>query len=230
MWLNRAVPADREDIDRRHDISWGHYPTRAATPVAAGTLPTTHGADLRGIGFVDLHGPTGLVVELRDEASIARLADGLSLAWCHVLRGIIEWLAYIAGRTGESVSDFARRFVHQIVQATARLTTLQALPAARAFGHARLPLTEAGQVLVAPLYGRLLRHCTVASTTLVIAVLLQEASAKVRTGPPKDAPGDDALHVWAGELPLSHQAHEPIPDPQLAPDIPVPEYVRHYRR
>jgi uncharacterized protein len=68
------------------------------------------------------------------------------------------------------------------------------------------------------------------ATTLVIAVPLQEASTKARTGPPKDAPGDDALHVWAGELPLSLQAHEPIPDPQLAPDLPVPEYMRHYRR
>jgi hypothetical protein len=106
MWLNRAVLADREDIDRPHDIPWGHYLTRAAIRAAGGTPPTTPGAGLRGIGFVDLHGPTGLVVELRDEASIARLADGLSLAWCHVLRGIIEWLAYIAGRTGESVSDF----------------------------------------------------------------------------------------------------------------------------
>jgi uncharacterized protein len=67
------------------------------------------------------------------------------------------------------------------------------------------------------------------ATTLVIAVPLQEASAKARTGPPKDAPGD-ALRVWAGEVPLSLQAHEPIPDPQLAPDLPVPEYMRHYRR
>src|SRR5919201_5896765 len=100
MGLNRAVRADREDIGRPHDIPWGHYPTRAAIRAAADTPPTTHGAGLRGIGFVDLHGPTGLVVELRDEASIARLADGLSLAWGHVLRGIIEWIAYISWRTG----------------------------------------------------------------------------------------------------------------------------------
>ena len=66
--------------------------------------------------------------------------------------------------------------------------------------------------------------------TLVIAVPLQEASAKVRTGPPKDAPDDYALDVWAGELPLRLQPLEPIPDTRLASDIPTPEYVRRYRR
>ena len=38
------------------------------------------------------------------------------------------------------------------------------------------------------------------------------------------------LNVWAGGLPLHLEAQEPIPDPQLAPDMPVPEYVRRYRR
>lgn len=66
--------------------------------------------------------------------------------------------------------------------------------------------------------------------TLVIAVPLAEASAKVRSGPPKDAPRDYKLDVWAGELPLRLQALDPIPDPRLPADVPVPEYVRTYRR
>ena len=66
--------------------------------------------------------------------------------------------------------------------------------------------------------------------TLVIAVPLREASAKVRTGPPKDTAADYALDVWAGELPLRLQPLEPIPDAGLTPDIPMPEYVRRYRR
>jgi len=66
--------------------------------------------------------------------------------------------------------------------------------------------------------------------TLVVAVPLAEASAKVRTGPPKDAPDDYALDVWAGELPLCLQPLTPIPDARLAPDIATPDYARHYRR
>ncbi len=66
--------------------------------------------------------------------------------------------------------------------------------------------------------------------TLVIAVPLDEASAKVRTGPPQDAADDYALDVWAGELPLNLQPLEPIADAQLAPGVAVPDYVRHYRR
>jgi hypothetical protein len=141
MALNRAVRADREDIGRPHGVPWGHYPTLAAKRAAADTPPTTPGARLRGIGFVDLHGPTGLVIELRDETSIARLADGLRLVWGHVLRGVIEWLAYIAGRAGEGIGNFARRFVRQVIKAMASLgaqaclAPLQALPAPRALGE-----------------------------------------------------------------------------------------------
>lgn len=66
--------------------------------------------------------------------------------------------------------------------------------------------------------------------TLVVAVPLAEASAKVRTGPPKDAPRDYALDVWAGELPLRLQALDPVPDRRLKPGIAVPENIRRYRR
>ncbi len=48
--------------------------------------------------------------------------------------------------------------------------------------------------------------------TLVAAVSLGEASAKVRTGPPKDDPDDLALPVWAGVVPLRMARGEPVPD------------------
>ncbi len=66
--------------------------------------------------------------------------------------------------------------------------------------------------------------------TLVVAVPLEEASAKVRTGPPKDATRDYARDVWAGELPLRTQVLDPIPDARLKPGVAVPEYIRNYRR
>jgi hypothetical protein len=49
--------------------------------------------------------------------------------------------------------------------------------------------------------------------TLVVSVPLDEASAKVRTGPPIDDPEDYALDVWAGEIPLETRRLEGVPDP-----------------
>jgi len=59
---------------------------------------------------------------------------------------------------------------------------------------------------------------------------LDEVSAKVRTGPPKDDDDDLALPVWAGLLPLDVVAGEPEPSPDLHDGLTVPEYVRRYRR
>jgi nitroimidazol reductase NimA-like FMN-containing flavoprotein (pyridoxamine 5'-phosphate oxidase superfamily) len=65
--------------------------------------------------------------------------------------------------------------------------------------------------------------------TLVVAIPIREASAKIRTGPPKDDEDDYALSVWAGVLPLWPAAGTPLPDPRLAPDLPAPLYVTGYR-
>ncbi len=62
--------------------------------------------------------------------------------------------------------------------------------------------------------------------TSVVAVPIQEASAKVRSGPPVDDEEDYALPVWAGVLPI-HRCHaEPLADPRLPPDVPLPDYLR----
>jgi nitroimidazol reductase NimA-like FMN-containing flavoprotein (pyridoxamine 5'-phosphate oxidase superfamily) len=64
--------------------------------------------------------------------------------------------------------------------------------------------------------------------TTVLSLALDEASAKVRTGPPVDDEEDYALDVWAGVIPLRLVAGEPVPDPRLRAGIPVPEYARAY--
>jgi hypothetical protein len=66
--------------------------------------------------------------------------------------------------------------------------------------------------------------------TTILAIEIREASAKIRTGPPKDEEEDLALPVWAGVLPLDIVPGEPEPDPNLAPGVSVPGYVRGYRR
>lgn len=66
-------------------------------------------------------------------------------------------------------------------------------------------------------------------TTRVVAVAMEEVSAKVRTGPPIDDDADLSLDVWAGVVPLKTVAEAPVPAPGLAP-IEVPAYLARYRR
>ncbi len=54
--------------------------------------------------------------------------------------------------------------------------------------------------------------------TTVLALPLDEASAKVRTGPPIDDEPDYALPVWAGVVPVRLELGEPIPDDRLLPE------------
>jgi uncharacterized protein len=65
--------------------------------------------------------------------------------------------------------------------------------------------------------------------TKVLSLPLDEASAKVRTGPPIDDDEDYDLPVWAGVLPLATQVAEPQPDPRLDPAIETPAYVAAWR-
>ena len=66
--------------------------------------------------------------------------------------------------------------------------------------------------------------------TLLLAVPLDEASAKVRTGPPKDDEEDIQLPIWAGVLPFHTETGDPDPSPDLTPGIDVPPSVSGYRR
>ncbi|MGZ8710992.1 MAG: pyridoxamine 5'-phosphate oxidase family protein [Thermoanaerobaculia bacterium] len=63
--------------------------------------------------------------------------------------------------------------------------------------------------------------------TLVLALPLDEASAKIRTGGPVDDEEDYALPIWAGVVPLRLTAGEAIADRDVT--VGVPEYVRSRR-
>jgi nitroimidazol reductase NimA-like FMN-containing flavoprotein (pyridoxamine 5'-phosphate oxidase superfamily) len=66
--------------------------------------------------------------------------------------------------------------------------------------------------------------------TAVVALPIDEASAKIRTGDPLDDEEDYALGAWAGVIPFELSAAEPVPDPRLAEGIAVPGYVTGYQR
>ena len=68
------------------------------------------------------------------------------------------------------------------------------------------------------------------AATAVLAVGLDEVSAKVRTGDPKDDDPDYDLPVWAGVLPLALTPGDPVPDPVLDPSLPTPGHVASWAR
>jgi len=64
--------------------------------------------------------------------------------------------------------------------------------------------------------------------TTVLEFSIEEASSKVRSGPPLDAESDYALPVWAGVIPLEMKSRSPIPDDKLINGVTVPDYVQRY--
>ncbi len=66
--------------------------------------------------------------------------------------------------------------------------------------------------------------------TSVLALTIDEASAKIRTGPPVDDEQDYELAVWAGVIPILSQAAEPQPDARLAPGTPLSPAADGYAR
>ena len=55
--------------------------------------------------------------------------------------------------------------------------------------------------------------------TSVLALPLQEVSAKVRTGPPVDDEEDYSMLIWAGVVPVRQKLGEPLPDDRLLPGV-----------
>jgi nitroimidazol reductase NimA-like FMN-containing flavoprotein (pyridoxamine 5'-phosphate oxidase superfamily) len=64
------------------------------------------------------------------------------------------------------------------------------------------------------------------AATAVLELPLDEASVKVRTGPPKDDEEDYDSDIWAGVLPASLTFGAAVPDPALRPGLPTPAHIQ----
>jgi nitroimidazol reductase NimA-like FMN-containing flavoprotein (pyridoxamine 5'-phosphate oxidase superfamily) len=62
--------------------------------------------------------------------------------------------------------------------------------------------------------------------TMVLSFNIEEASAKVRTGPPLDDDEDYSLDIWAGVVPLKQERKQPVPDAKLKQGILLPDYLK----
>jgi hypothetical protein len=68
------------------------------------------------------------------------------------------------------------------------------------------------------------------AATMVLAVPLVEASAKVRTGFAVDHEKEYEGPAWTGVLPFKWTPGEPLRDPRGNPSIPVPANIQKYSR
>jgi nitroimidazol reductase NimA-like FMN-containing flavoprotein (pyridoxamine 5'-phosphate oxidase superfamily) len=66
--------------------------------------------------------------------------------------------------------------------------------------------------------------------TSVLRLKIDEASAKIRTGPPIDDEEDYAMQVWAGVLPLYMQIGTPVDDDRLPAAVKPPDNIKNYKR
>ncbi len=64
--------------------------------------------------------------------------------------------------------------------------------------------------------------------TAVVSMPIEEASAKIRTGPPLDYEYDMGEQAWAGVIPLTLVPGVPVPDPKLDPKIAMPGMLARY--
>jgi hypothetical protein len=66
--------------------------------------------------------------------------------------------------------------------------------------------------------------------TMVLAVPLVEASAKMRTGFAVNDDQDYATPAWTGVIPMKWISQAPVPDPRGDPSIPAPANIQSYSR
>ena len=66
--------------------------------------------------------------------------------------------------------------------------------------------------------------------TSVVAVNIETASTKIRTGGPVDDPADLDLPVWSGVVPIRQIAEAVLPDDNEKAELETPDYVEVWRQ
>ena len=61
--------------------------------------------------------------------------------------------------------------------------------------------------------------------TAIVSIKIEDASAKIRSGPPKDDGEDKELPVWAGVLPIKGMLQAPVRASYTDGDLPAPEQL-----
>jgi len=187
-----------------------------------------------------------------DEALIAHLGIGeeggqpMVIPTLHARRGDLVYLhGSVAGRTPRALATGAPvcltvSLIDGLVLARSAMHHSANYRSVMLLGSAR-SVTDRGEKLAA--FEAIVEHIVPGrwrdvraptdselKATAVLAMPIDEASAKIRSGPPVDDEEDYALAAWSGVIPLAMTALTPEPDPRLRAGIGVPGYVSGYRR
>ncbi len=65
--------------------------------------------------------------------------------------------------------------------------------------------------------------------TTVLSMPIDEASAKIRSGPPVDDDEDYELPIWAGVIPISHSIDMPENDPRILAGVEMPDHTKNFK-
>lgn len=65
--------------------------------------------------------------------------------------------------------------------------------------------------------------------TMVLGMPIDEASAKIRTGPPRDDEADESLDIWAGVIPIRYEILPPVADQHVRPGRVPPTHATNFR-
>jgi nitroimidazol reductase NimA-like FMN-containing flavoprotein (pyridoxamine 5'-phosphate oxidase superfamily) len=68
------------------------------------------------------------------------------------------------------------------------------------------------------------------AASAIVAVTIDDATAKIRAGGVSDEPEEFGLPYWAGVLPIFQQVLPPLDDPNLPAGTLAPGYIRQYTR
>jgi nitroimidazol reductase NimA-like FMN-containing flavoprotein (pyridoxamine 5'-phosphate oxidase superfamily) len=196
---------DREAIERILDealICHVAFPDGSGAPRC---LPTIHA---RVDDTIYLHGSRGARAwkALKDGAEVclvATIVDGLVLARS-AFHHSMNYRSVVVYGTAREVTD------PDELHRAARAITSHVAPGRE--DEVRMPTDEEYR------------------QTLLLAVPLEEASAKIRTGPPKDEDEDLDLPIWAGVLPFVTTPGDPEPAPDLQGGLDVSPSVSGYHR
>ena len=71
-------------------------------------------------------------------------------------------------------------------------------------------------------------NATELKATSIVSIAIETASAKIRSGPPKDDPEDQDVSAWAGVLPMKQVIGTPISAEYTDASLPIPDYVMNY--
>jgi nitroimidazol reductase NimA-like FMN-containing flavoprotein (pyridoxamine 5'-phosphate oxidase superfamily) len=214
-----AAPSERVRVRRVHDKA--SYERDAVKAILDEALVAHLGFAHEGQPFVipTLHARLGEEVYVHGSSASRTLrAVGGALPACLTVT-LLDGLVF-----ARSVFEMSANYRSVVVLGEARAVTDadEKLRALKAFSDQVMPgrweaaRKPTGQELKA---------------TAVLALPLDEASAKISTGGPDDGESEDAaLPVWAGHVPLRLVAGEPVPCPHLRPGIPVPAEIAGYAR